>query len=113
MKVIWEGCSQVFLRTSSLTPLPAGGIISVEFTKGEFPVDEKLSEKITYAAENILALSRNSIFLDLRFLENAVCRMTPVPGGRCLGSDGKNIYYSLADDHVRTILAMGREHINE
>lgn len=56
-------------------------------------MDEKLSEKITYAAENILALSRNSIFLDLRFLENAVCRMTPVPGGRCLGSDGKNIYY--------------------
>ena len=27
--------------------------------------------------------------------------------------DGKQIYYSLADDHVRTIIAMGREHIEE
>ncbi len=27
--------------------------------------------------------------------------------------DGKQIYYFLADDHVRTIIAMGREHIEE
>lgn len=27
--------------------------------------------------------------------------------------EGKQIYYSLADDHVRVILAMGREHIEE
>ena len=27
--------------------------------------------------------------------------------------DGKNIVYSLADDHVRTILQMGLEHIME
>ena len=27
--------------------------------------------------------------------------------------DGKQMYYSLADDHVRTIMAMGREHIEE
>lgn len=27
--------------------------------------------------------------------------------------DGKNILYSLADDHVRTILKMGMEHISE
>ncbi len=27
--------------------------------------------------------------------------------------DGKSIFYSLADDHVRTIIAMGREHIEE
>lgn len=27
--------------------------------------------------------------------------------------DGKNILYSLADDHVRTILEMGLEHIME
>ena len=25
--------------------------------------------------------------------------------------DGKNIYYSLADDHVKTILRMGLEHV--
>ena len=27
--------------------------------------------------------------------------------------DGKSIFYSLADDHVRTIIAQGREHIEE
>lgn len=27
--------------------------------------------------------------------------------------DGKAIYYSLADDHIATILDMGLEHINE
>ncbi|MBO5503113.1 MAG: helix-turn-helix transcriptional regulator, partial [Lachnospiraceae bacterium] len=27
--------------------------------------------------------------------------------------DGKNIFYSLADDHVRTIISMGIEHIEE
>lgn len=27
--------------------------------------------------------------------------------------DGKTVYYSLADDHVKTILGMGMEHIKE
>ena len=27
--------------------------------------------------------------------------------------DGKSIFYSLADEHVRIILAMGREHLEE
>ncbi len=27
--------------------------------------------------------------------------------------EGKQIYYSLDDDHVKTIIAMGREHIEE
>ncbi len=27
--------------------------------------------------------------------------------------DGKSIFYSLADDHVKTIIAQGREHIEE
>ena len=27
--------------------------------------------------------------------------------------DGKTIFYSLADDHVRTIIGQGMEHINE
>lgn len=27
--------------------------------------------------------------------------------------DGKQMYYSLDDDHVKTIIAMGREHIEE
>ena len=27
--------------------------------------------------------------------------------------DGKAVYYSLDDDHVKTIIAMGKEHIEE
>lgn len=27
--------------------------------------------------------------------------------------EGKQVFYSLADEHVRTIIAMGREHIEE
>jgi ArsR family transcriptional regulator len=27
--------------------------------------------------------------------------------------DGKAVYYSLADDHVKVIIAMGKEHIEE
>ena len=27
--------------------------------------------------------------------------------------EGKSIYYSLADDHVKTIIAMGKDHIEE
>ena len=27
--------------------------------------------------------------------------------------EGKSIFYSLADDHVRTIINQGREHIEE
>ena len=27
--------------------------------------------------------------------------------------EGKNVYYSLADDHVRTILTQGLDHVNE
>lgn len=27
--------------------------------------------------------------------------------------DGKSVFYSLADDHVRSIIAQGREHIEE
>ena len=27
--------------------------------------------------------------------------------------EGKQVFYSLSDDHVRTIIAMGREHIEE
>ena len=31
----------------------------------------------------------------------------------CARKDGKNVFYSLADDHVRTIIGMGLEHIEE
>ena len=56
-------------------------------------MDEVLMQKINAAAEEILTMTRNSIFLEMRFLETAVCRMTPVPGGRSIGCDGRKIWY--------------------
>lgn len=39
-----------------------------------------------------------------------VLKMSKLIKGR---RDGKQMYYSLADDHVSTILSMGIEHLNE
>ncbi len=39
-----------------------------------------------------------------------ILKMSKLIAGR---RNGKQIYYSLADDHVSTILAMGKEHIME
>lgn len=52
-----------------------------------------------------LDMSQSAISHQLRFIKT----VNLIKSRR----DGKNIFYSLADDHVRTILAMGREHINE
>lgn len=40
----------------------------------------------------------------------AVLRMAKLVSAR---RDGKQIFYSLADEHVHTIIAVGREHIEE
>jgi len=39
-----------------------------------------------------------------------ILKMSKLVAGR---REGKQIYYSLADDHVSTILAMGKEHLEE
>ena len=39
-----------------------------------------------------------------------ILRTSKLVGAR---RDGKSIYYSLADDHVRMIIEMGKEHIEE
>lgn len=54
---------------------------------------------------NNLNMTQSAISHQLRILKNSKlvkCRR-----------DGKQILYSLADDHVHTILAMGCEHIEE
>lgn len=53
----------------------------------------------------ILGMTQSAISHQLRILKN----------GRLIKSrrEGKQIFYSLADEHVRTIIAMGREHIEE
>lgn len=52
-----------------------------------------------------VALSQSAISHQLRILK----QMHLIKYRR----DGKNILYSLADDHVRTILQMGLEHVLE
>lgn len=53
----------------------------------------------------ILNLSQSAVSHQLKILKDAkLIRFR---------RDGKIIFYSLDDDHVRTILSMGREHIEE
>ena len=53
----------------------------------------------------LLGMTQSAISHQLRVLK----QMDLVKNRR----DGKTIFYSLADDHVRTIIAQGREHIEE
>lgn len=52
-----------------------------------------------------LGMTQSAVSHQLRILKQA----------RLISSvrDGRNIIYSLADDHVKTIIAQGWEHINE
>ncbi len=52
-----------------------------------------------------LNMTQSAISHQLRILKTA----SPVKSRR----SGKSIFYSLADDHVKTIIAQGSEHINE
>jgi Predicted transcriptional regulators len=53
----------------------------------------------------ILSLTPSAISHQLKFLK----QFRLVKSRR----DGKTVYYSLGDDHVRTIIDIGREHIEE
>ena len=59
---------------------------------------------VTEIAEKV-ELSQSAISHQLRILK----QMQLIKFRR----EGKNILYSLADDHVRTIIAQGQEHIEE
>lgn len=52
-----------------------------------------------------LNMNQSAVSHQLRILKQAKL----VTGRR----EGKSVFYSLADDHVRTIIAEGREHIEE
>ena len=54
---------------------------------------------------NVLNMTQSAISHQLKILK--ISRL--VKSRR----DGKSIFYSLADDHVRSIIAQGREHIEE
>ncbi len=53
----------------------------------------------------VLQMTQSAISHQLRIL-----RQTRLVRTR---REGKSVYYSLADDHVRTIISMGIEHISE
>ena len=62
-------------------------------------------DKVRFVHEKSLGMTQSAISHQLRLLKQAGL----VNGRR----EGKQIIYYLADEHVRTIIAMGLEHINE
>ena len=62
-------------------------------------------EKCVYDIAEELGMSQSAISHQLRILK----QMALVKFRR----EGKTIYYSLADDHVKTIMAQGLEHVCE
>ena len=63
------------------------------------------SEMCVYDIAAVLGMSQSAISHQLRILkQNKLVKSR---------REGKSVFYSLADDHVRTIIEMGREHIEE
>ena len=63
------------------------------------------SEMCVYDIAKLVGMSQSAISHQLRILK----QMDLVKARR----EGKSCFYSLADDHVKTILEMGLEHVNE
>ena len=63
------------------------------------------SEMCVYDIAAVLGMSQSAISHQLRVLK----QMDLVKNRR----DGKTVYYSLADDHIQTIISQGMEHITE
>ena len=102
---------------------------AVEHVRAQLPRDETLYDlaelfkifgdstrvKILYALleselcvcdiAQLLSLTQSAVSHQLRVLKNA--RLVKPR------RDGKTIFYSLADDHVRKIIAQGMEHVEE
>ena len=63
------------------------------------------AEMCVYDIAAVLGMSQSAISHQLRILkQNKLVKSR---------REGKSVFYSLADDHVRTIIEMGREHIEE
>ncbi len=101
----------------------------LEHVRGQMPSDEKLQElgdlfkvfgditriRIMYALHEdemcvcaiaeLLGMTQSAISHQLKTLKDADL----VAARR----EGKTVYYSLSDDHVRSIIAQGYEHITE
>ena len=63
------------------------------------------SEMCVYDIATLLGMSQSAISHQLRILkQNKLVKSR---------REGKSVFYSLADEHVRRIIAQGREHIEE
>lgn len=63
------------------------------------------NERCVADIADTLGMTQSAISHQLRILKTS-----KLIGAR---RDGKQIFYSLADDHVRSIIAQGLEHVNE
>ena len=63
------------------------------------------SEYCVQELADALSMTQSAVSHQLKIL-----KMSKLVASR---RNGKQIYYSLADDHVSTILAMGKEHLEE
>lgn len=74
-------------------------------TRIKILVDLSSGEKnVTEICED-LEMNQSAVSHQLKILRNAKLLTAR--------REGKSMYYSLADDHVSTIIAMGKEHIEE
>lgn len=76
-----------------------------DFTRVKILFHLSVSEMCVCHLAEALEMNQPAISNQLKVLKQAnlvKCR-----------KEGKNVYYSLADDHVRTILSQGMEHVNE
>lgn len=66
-------------------------------------------QQIEHLATDILNLSRNTLLVNLRFLDAALCKFvqSPMPVTDTLATDGQNLYYDAA--HVLQLYREGRE----
>ena len=74
----------------------------------DLPTDEllcDLADMCVCAIADLLGMTQSAISHQLRILKDA-----DLVGKR---REGKTIYYHLSDDHVRTIVAQGFEHLIE
>lgn len=56
-------------------------------------LDENKRKKIDHLARHVLSLSRDTLFLYLRFMDSAVSRLVPAPYEGSIGTDTRHLYF--------------------
>lgn len=74
---------------------------------------EELIEKIQQADElcrEILTLTRNTVLINMRFLDSATFRLQPSPADTTLATDGQYLYYGIK--HILFLYKADRKNVN-